>query len=117
MRLIFAGTPEFALPALRALDDSSHNILAVFTQSDRPAGRGRKLQASPVKNLATALGLPVYQPETLRSHGIQQILINFNADIMVVAAYGLVLPQGVLAAARLGCINIHASLLPRWRGA
>jgi methionyl-tRNA formyltransferase len=117
MRLIFAGTPEFALPALRALNDSSHNILAVFTQPDRPAGRGRKLQASPVKNLATALGLPVYQPETLRSHGIQQILINFNADAMIVAAYGLVLPQAVLAAARLGCINIHASLLPRWRGA
>lgn len=117
MRLIFAGTPEFALPALRALVDASHEVLAVFTQPDRPAGRGRKLRAAPVKTLATELDLPVYQPETLRAQAIQQTIINLNADAIIVAAYGLVLPQAALDAPRLGCINVHASLLPRWRGA
>lgn len=117
MRSIFAGTPEFALPALRALARSSYDVVAVFTQPDRPAGRGRKLQSSPVKRVATELGLPVYQPVTLRTREIEQKLANLNADIMIVAAYGLILPKVVLDAPRLGCINIHASLLPRWRGA
>lgn len=117
MRLIFAGTPEFALPALQALVGSSHDVLAVFTQPDRAAGRGRKLRATPVNNLATELGLPIHQPQTLRSREIQQTLTNLKADVMTVAAYGLLLPQAVLDAPRLGCINIHASLLPRWRGA
>lgn len=117
MRLIFAGTPAFALPALRALADSSHDVLAVFTQPDRPAGRGRRSRGSPVKSLAGELGLPVYQPETLRLDAVGQTLISLDADIMVVAAYGLMLPKSVLHTPRFGCINIHASLLPRWRGA
>ena len=117
MRLIFAGTPEFALPTLRALVDSPHDIVAVCTQPDRPAGRGRALRASPVKVLATDLGLPVLEPTTLRSQQIRQTLADLFADIMVVAAYGLVLPQTMLDTPRFGCINVHASLLPRWRGA
>jgi methionyl-tRNA formyltransferase len=117
MRVIFAGTPEFAVPALQALADSSHKVAAVLTQPDRPAGRGRKLHASPVKSLAARLGLSLHQPDTLRSPAIQQTLSNCEADIMIVAAYGLILPKAVLRIPRLGCINIHASLLPRWRGA
>jgi methionyl-tRNA formyltransferase len=117
MRTIFAGTPEFAVPALRTLAASSHDVLAVFTQPDRPAGRGRRLRASPIKQLAQALDLPVYQPSTLRSPKLQRLMVDLDADIMVVAAYGLLLPQMVLDAPRLGCVNIHASLLPRWRGA
>ncbi len=117
MRIIFAGTPDFALPALQALADSRHEVLAVFTQPDRPAGRGRKLRGSPVKHLACELGLPVYQPETLRSGEIQNTLAGLAADIIVVAAYGQLIPRTVLDTPRLGCINIHASLLPRWRGA
>lgn len=117
MRTIFAGTPVFAVPALQALTESSHDVLAVLTQPDRPAGRGRQLRASPVKHLAQALDLPVHQPSTLRSPEAQRLLTDLDADIMIVAAYGLLLPRAVLATPRLGCINIHASLLPRWRGA
>jgi len=117
LRLVFAGTPEFAAVHLRALLDSEHRLLAVYTQPDRPAGRGRKLQASPVKQLAVAAGLPVHQPASLKSPQEQAQLADLAADLMVVVAYGLILPAGVLAAPRLGCVNVHASLLPRWRGA
>jgi methionyl-tRNA formyltransferase len=117
MRSVFAGTPEFALPSIQALSHSSHEILAVFTQADRPAGRGLKLRASPVKRFANQLNLPVYQPKTLRLPEIQRLLASLDADIMIVAAYGLMLPQAVLEAPRFGCVNIHPSLLPRWRGA
>lgn len=117
LKVIFAGTPEFAVPCLAALLKSSHEIAAVYTQPDRPAGRGRKVSASPVKQLAAQRHLPVLQPASLREQATQQQLAGFNADIMVVAAYGLLLPTSVLAAPRLGCINVHASLLPRWRGA
>lgn len=117
LKIIFAGTPEFAASSLAALLDSEHEVLAVYTQPDRPAGRGRKLTASPVKALALAHDLPVLQPVSLRDEGAQQELAAWNADVMVVVAYGLILPEPVLAAPRLGCINVHASLLPRWRGA
>jgi methionyl-tRNA formyltransferase len=117
LNIIFAGTPAFSATTLQALLTSSHSIKAVYTQPDRPAGRGRKLTASPVKELALAHGLPVHQPLTLRDAGEQKILADMNADVMVVVAYGLILPAAVLNAPRLGCINIHASLLPRWRGA
>ncbi|CAK0756783.1 10-formyltetrahydrofolate:L-methionyl-tRNA(fMet) N-formyltransferase [Gammaproteobacteria bacterium] len=117
MKLLFAGTPEFAATALTALLNSSHSVDAIYTQPDRPAGRGRKLQASPVKILAEAHHLPVLQPETLRDKDEQIRLREFGVDVMVVAAYGLILPRAVLMAPRLGCLNIHASLLPRWRGA
>jgi methionyl-tRNA formyltransferase len=117
LRIIYAGTPEFAVPPLAALLDSEHDVVAVYTQPDRPAGRGRKLTASPVKQLAVEHGLPVLQPTSLKSAEAQAELAAFDADLMVVAAYGLILPQAVLDAPRLGCVNIHASLLPRWRGA
>ncbi|MFZ5594835.1 MAG: methionyl-tRNA formyltransferase [Pseudomonadota bacterium] len=117
LRIIFAGTPGFALPPLRALLASGHEVCAVYTQPDRPAGRGRKLTASPVKQLALEHGIPVYQPVSLKSPEEQERLRALRADVMVVVAYGLILPPPVLAAPRLGCINIHASLLPRWRGA
>ncbi|MDX1252728.1 MAG: methionyl-tRNA formyltransferase [Gammaproteobacteria bacterium] len=117
LRIIFAGTPGFALPPLRALLASGHEVCAVYTQPDRPAGRGRKLTASPVKQLALEHGIPVYQPASLKSGEEQERLRALQADVMVVVAYGLILPPPVLAAPRLGCINIHASLLPRWRGA
>jgi methionyl-tRNA formyltransferase len=117
LKIIFAGTPEFAAIALRELLKTSHDIVAVYTQPDRPAGRGRKLTASPVKELALQHHLPVYQPESLRDSKTQTELASLRADIMVVAAYGLLLPAEVLTAPRLGCINIHPSLLPRWRGA
>ena len=115
-RIVYAGTPEFAVPALQALLDSGVKVVAVYTQPDRPAGRGRKLAASPVKQLALERDLPVEQPELFTSPAIER-LASFKADLMVVAAYGLILPRPVLALPRLGCINIHASLLPRWRGA
>lgn len=115
LKIIFAGTPSFAATALQALLKSHHHIVAVYTQPDRPKGRGQKLTASPVKELALHYKLPVYQPDTLRNQ--QEELRSLNADIMVVAAYGLLLPADVLTIPRLGCINIHASLLPRWRGA
>lgn len=118
VRLIFAGTPEFALPTLAALIDAECEVLGVYTQPDRPAGRGRKLQASPVKQLALEHGLRVYQPHSLkRDPEAVAELAALGADLMVVVAYGLLLPESVLAAPRLGCINVHASLLPRWRGA
>lgn len=117
MRLIYAGTPDFAVPALQMLLDSEHEVVAVYTQPDRPAGRGKKLRAGPVKQVAEKSGIPVYQPQSLRNAEAQQELKALNADLMIVAAYGLILPQEVLDAPRLGCINIHGSLLPRWRGA
>lgn len=117
LRIIFAGTPDFAASALAALINAGHNIIAVYTQPDRPAGRGRKLHASPVKNIALEANIPVYQPENLKSETAQTQLAALEADVMIVAAYGLILPQAVLDMPRLGCLNIHASLLPRWRGA
>lgn len=115
--IIFAGTPEFSAQTLQALIQSQHQIKAVYTQPDRPAGRGRKLTASPVKQLAVQHDLPVYQPVTLRDAQEQQKLAALQADLMIVVAYGLILPEPVLAAPYLGCINVHASILPRWRGA
>jgi methionyl-tRNA formyltransferase len=117
MKIIFAGTPEFAVPCLQMLLDSKHEICAVYTQPDRPAGRGRKLQPSPVKELAVAAGIPVFQPLTMKTGEDLQQVSAFNADLMVVVAYGMILTQDVLDTPRLGCINVHASLLPRWRGA
>ncbi|MFA5984434.1 MAG: methionyl-tRNA formyltransferase [Methylococcaceae bacterium] len=117
MRIIFAGTPEFAVPTLQMLIESGHEICAVYTQPDRPAGRGRKLTPSPVKCLALSAGLPVVQPENLKHEEALMQLKAFNADLLVVVAYGLILSQAVLDIPRLGCINVHASLLPRWRGA
>lgn len=117
MRLVFAGTPEFAAEHLKALLGGEHEVVAVYTQPDRPAGRGQKLMPSPVKALAVAHGIPVYQPVTLRNPDAQAELAALAPDLMVVVAYGLILPQAVLDIPRLGCINSHASLLPRWRGA
>lgn len=117
LRIIFAGTPEFAAQALAALLKTEHEIVAVYTQPDRPAGRGRKLTPSQVKVLAQEHGIEVRQPEKLKAEEDQAALRDLNADLMVVVAYGLLLPKAVLDAPRLGCINIHASLLPRWRGA
>ncbi|MEK1940449.1 MAG: methionyl-tRNA formyltransferase [Pseudomonas sp.] len=117
LRLVFAGTPEFAAEHLKALLASEHEIVAVYTQPDRPAGRGQKLMPSPVKQLAVEHNIPVLQPPTLRDPAAQAELAALNADLMVVVAYGLILPQVVLDTPRLGCINSHASLLPRWRGA
>ncbi|QLQ03312.1 MAG: methionyl-tRNA formyltransferase [Thiobacillus sp.] len=117
MRIIFAGTPPFAAAALNALADAGHDIALVLTQPDRPAGRGMKFMPSAVKQAALARGLPVSQPPSLKSPEAQTELRAVDADVMVVAAYGLILPQAVLDLPRLGCLNIHASLLPRWRGA
>ena len=116
-RIVFAGTPEFSVPALDALHAAGHAIAAVYTQPDRPAGRGRTLTASPVKRRALELGLPVEQPGSFKEAGAVAQLAGHAADLMVVVAYGLILPQAVLDVPRLGCLNIHASLLPRWRGA
>lgn len=117
MRIAYAGTPEFAVPALDAIARAGHDVVAVYTQPDRAAGRGRALTASPVKRRALELGLPVLQPVTLTEPHSAAELAAFRPDLMVVAAYGLLLPRAVLSAPRHGCINIHASLLPRWRGA
>lgn len=117
LRIVFAGTPDFAAASLAALLETEHQVVAVYTQPDRPAGRGRKLSASPVKRLAQAHHLPVCQPTSLRDEAAQQALAELEPDLMVVVAYGLLLPQAVLDIPRLGCINVHASLLPRWRGA
>lgn len=117
LKLIFAGTPDFAARHLAALLSSDHEVVAVYTQPDKPAGRGQKLTASPVKELALAHNLPVYQPASLRKEEAQAELAALGADLMVVVAYGLILPKVVLDTPRLGCINVHGSLLPRWRGA
>ncbi|MYL23285.1 methionyl-tRNA formyltransferase [Halomonas alkaliantarctica] len=117
LRVIFAGTPDFAAASLEALLASRHEVVGVYTQPDRPAGRGRKLTPSPVKKRALEHDLPVFQPTSLKDPDTQAVLAALNADVMVVVAYGLLLPQTVLDIPRLGCINVHASLLPRWRGA
>jgi methionyl-tRNA formyltransferase len=116
MKVIFAGTPQFAASALAGLHER-HQVLAVLTQPDRPAGRGMKLALSPVKQLALQYALPVLQPQSLRSEEVQRQIAGLECDVMVVAAYGLILPREVLQLPRYGCLNIHASLLPRWRGA
>lgn len=117
LRIIFAGTPDFAARHLDALLSSEHQIVGVFTQPDRPAGRGKKLMPSPVKVLAEEKGIPVFQPVSLRPRENQQLVADLQADVMVVVAYGLILPKAVLEMPRLGCLNVHGSLLPRWRGA
>jgi methionyl-tRNA formyltransferase len=117
LRIIFAGTPDFAATSLAALLTTHHQVVGVYTQPDRPAGRGRKLTASPVKQLAEQHNLPVFQPLSLKDDSQQETLQALNADLMVVVAYGLILPVSALAIPKLGCINVHASLLPRWRGA
>lgn len=117
LNIVFAGTPAFAVPALESLLRSRHRLVAVCTQPDRPAGRGRQLQLSPVKDCALRHGIPVEQPLTLRDHSAREKLAGYQPDVMVVVAYGLILPPAVLGTPRLACINIHASLLPRWRGA
>ena len=117
MRIVFAGTPEFAVPPLAALCASRHEVVGVLTQPDRPAGRGRKLVTSAVKNFALQQGLPIAQPQTLRSTEGRESLVHWQPDVLVVVAYGLILPGEVLSMPRFGCLNIHASLLPRWRGA
>ena len=117
LRIIFAGTPDFAAYHLQVLIDSPHDIVAVYTQPDRPAGRGKKLTASPVKQVALTHGLPVVQPLSLKDSNTQEVLRQHRADVMVVVAYGLILPEAVLNIPRFGCFNVHGSLLPRWRGA
>ena len=117
LRVIFAGTPAFAAAHLKQLIKSSHEVVAVYTQPDRPAGRGKRLTPSPVKQIALDHELPLLQPPTLRNEGSASSLAAFGADVMVVVAYGLLLPKAILETPRLGCINVHASLLPRWRGA
>ena len=117
LNIIYAGTPEFAVPALESLLQSDHRLIAVYTQPDRPSGRGRKLHAGPVKACALAHDIPVYQPASFKAQSDIDTIKALNADLIVVVAYGLILPQAVLDAAKIGCINIHASLLPRWRGA
>ncbi len=117
LRVIFAGTPAFAAVHLAALIDSEHEVIAVYTQPDRRAGRGKTLSASPVKQLAQSHDIPVYQPLNFKQQADRDELAALDADLMIVVAYGLILPQAVLDAPRLGCINVHASLLPRWRGA
>ncbi len=117
MRIIFAGTPEFAVPALDALIKAGHDIVMVLTQPDRPAGRGMKLRASPIKQLAMAHQLNVFQPESLKDETAQVKIAAMKSDVMIVAAYGLIIPSCVLEMPKKGCYNIHGSLLPRWRGA
>ncbi|NQZ05973.1 MAG: methionyl-tRNA formyltransferase [Algicola sp.] len=117
LKIIFAGTPEFAASHLQVLIDSEHQVIAVYTKQDSPAGRGKKLQASAVKQLALEHDIAVYQPKSLKKQPAQQELAELGADLMVVVAYGLILPQVALDTPRLGCINVHGSILPRWRGA
>lgn len=117
MKIGFAGTPDFAVPSLQALIASQHDVVAVWTQPDRPAGRGKRLQASAVKQVALEHQLPVHQPLSLRAADAQQVMADYQLDALVVAAYGLLLPKAVLDLPQYGCINVHASLLPRWRGA
>ncbi|OXX37988.1 methionyl-tRNA formyltransferase [Vibrio sp. V09_P4A23P171] len=117
LRIVFAGTPDFAARHLAALLSSEHEVIAVYTKPDSPAGRGKKLTASPVKQMAVEHNIAVYQPENFKSDEAKQALADLNADLMVVVAYGLLLPKAVLDMPRLGCINVHGSILPRWRGA
>jgi methionyl-tRNA formyltransferase len=117
LNIVFAGTPDFAARHLQALIDSQHNVIAVYSQPDRPAGRGKHMQASAVKQLAAKANIPVMQPLSLKTDEAQQQLRELNPDIMVVVAYGLILPKVVLEIPKLGCLNVHGSLLPRWRGA
>lgn len=117
LKIIFAGTPDFAVPALAALIEAGHQVVLVLTQPDRPSGRGMKLKASPVKELALQHKIEVFQPETLRDVEVQARIDALKTDVMIVAAYGLIIPTNVLEMPRLGCYNVHASLLPRWRGA
>lgn len=117
LRILFAGTPEFAAVHLQALTESEHEVIGVYTQPDRPAGRGKKLQPSPVKQVALEHHIPVYQPLNFKDPAAVEELQHLHADVMIVVAYGLILPQSVLDAPRHGCLNVHASLLPRWRGA
>lgn len=117
LKIVFAGTPDFAAVHLRALIDSEHDVIAVYSQPDRPAGRGKKLQPSPVKQVALEHDIAVYQPLNFKDPADVQQLKDLNADVMIVVAYGLLLPQPVLEAPKHGCLNVHASLLPRWRGA
>ena len=117
MKIIFAGTPDFAVPCLQMLLNSGHEVCAVYTQPDRPAGRGRHRHVGPVKELALKYAIPVLQPLSLKTDEDLQKLMSFNADLMVVVAYGMILTQAALDIPRLGCINVHGSLLPRWRGA
>lgn len=117
LRVIFMGTPDFAVPALEAIARAGHNIVAVYSQPPRPKGRGHKVQYSPVHGRALSMNIPVFTPASLKAQDVQDEFANLNADVAVVAAYGLLLPEAVLKAPRFGCLNIHASLLPRWRGA
>ncbi|HEX4377362.1 MAG TPA: methionyl-tRNA formyltransferase [Steroidobacteraceae bacterium] len=117
LKVAFAGTPQFAVPSLQALIDAGHTMVGVLCQPDRPAGRGRELKPGPVKQLALRAGIPVSQPATLKTEDERAVLREWAPDVLVVAAYGLILPPAALAIPRLGCINVHASLLPRWRGA
>lgn len=117
LRICFAGTPDFSATHLLAVLESSHEIIAVYTQPDRPSGRGKKLHASPVKEIAERYSIPVYQPISLRSDEQEKILLGLNPDLMAVVAYGLILPKPILQIPKYGCLNVHASLLPRWRGA
>ena len=117
MKIIFAGTPDFAVPSLQVLLDAKYEVCAVYTQPDRPSGRGRHEQFSPIKELAIKYGIPVIQPLTLKADEDLTLLKSFNADLMVVVAYGMILTEAVLNTPKLGCINVHGSLLPRWRGA
>ncbi len=117
LRLVFAGTPEFAVPCFEACRVSGAQMVAVYTQPDRPAGRGRKLTPSPVKQAAENAGITLEQPQSLKSADVQRLLADYRPDLLVVVAYGLILPRKVLAIPRLGCWNVHASVLPRWRGA
>jgi methionyl-tRNA formyltransferase len=117
LKIVFAGTPEFAALHLQTLIDSEHDVIAVYSQPDRPAGRGKKLQASAVKQLAIEHSIPIFQPQSLKSAEAQLALAELQADIMIVVAYGLILPVSVLNTPKLGCLNVHGSLLPKWRGA
>ena len=117
LKLIFAGTPDFAATHLERLIAGPHEVVTVLTQPDRRAGRGKQLQASPVKNMALSANLPVWQPDSLKSDEAESVLRNAAADLMIVVAYGLILPAAILTIPKLGCVNVHASLLPRWRGA
>jgi len=117
LKIIFAGTPDFAVPALQALFDKGYEVVGVLTQPDRPSGRGLKLHPSPMKLKANELGIPVYQPSELKSNASYESLAAIDFNVMIVAAYGLIIPQSILDLPSFGCFNIHASLLPRWRGA